>query len=423
MSSESRPSLSLAQRREGMYQNVEARSAVLVNLWERAQSMPIPRSTDSDEQKGDERQLLLGVLDPILNAKPGLREKFNRAIEIKTVLDEDEEKSEGKSEEELDYDDFKERLLPLGQEFETIVSENPEIRFLLNVFSGIEGLLSKRNQLRSMQQKIGPIHSSGRITKDEANKLLNKKSIFIDHINWAQVGRFSVSFVVEPLVFRIKDATALGYSTGLINIIYGLNEEREKLLESIFGRNSNKQEQIAEVIAHEEFHSFADSFYLGESWSQLQWSYDSSLARLTRLKELGAPEPIIQTELGLLRIYIGNVEDASREEILAEFAQSSDRSYVPRTTFATYDGEKARFLEKVLKDQSQIFGDQKKAFDIDRLRQEIKSIYEQVDAIIPERRLEVDSLFVLFPPSKIRHIRRIVNRWIQAKDVIKDKIV
>jgi len=63
-------------------------------------------------------------------------------------------------------------------------------------------------------------------------------------------------------------------------------------------------------------------------------------------------------------------------------------------------------------DLDRIIDQEIKNLDVSRIRERFQRLYETVREKAPERLLDLDIALAIFPPSKMRHVERLVERWV-----------
>lgn len=400
--------------RDRIYDNIDRKAGIVSDLWRTATILP-PLLSDSPEFVDAESRVLRGIVDRARGKMPDAFEVYDRYQMLDTAMD-----SLSSS-----VDPEEEQMLEIQAEMDEIKSTVPDLDFAKGVVEGVEALVKRRADLRQMQEIVGEPLPNG-IYKDMSG-FKGIKGIPEDafsSITRVYMGAYSVNIFMHDKkydeLYAESYPNTLGIHLGSPNSL--LSVVRDHLGDYVqLGWISPEDfdNGLSSTILHEEFHGFADSFdFRSTDFGRIQGLLKSQVILLQKAID-EHDFRLAGTLSNQIRANLKIIPDASMEEILAEMASTQDRDSIPSSTFAYHDRGKRQLLDSVSAHSAMVHVDVEKEagklVDILELQHAIGWIYHLTDHEIPERRSEVDALFAIFPPSKIRHIRRVVERWTSAK--------
>lgn len=277
--------------------------------------------------------------------------------------------------------------------------KDPDKRFLYFYGVGSANLLAKRDYIRSVLNRLGARTS-------DPGAFAEILPIFdTSDVLEVMFSRYSINFLTTANFFKDRDdnsSLGIHYKGSVFNAvninpaIEIVNTDSLKNLPKDGLRNFNGN-LLQETLDHEDFHSLIEGFL---------------------------PTYVVNSD----RHNLGcapSVSDLDHNEILANLsvAAYSIQSIVSGKTLTT-----GHFVPDVsgginLGEYDIQSNEAKMAigrhYDFQEWLDRLNSLYQHVDAKIPWRRGDLDLAFVLFQPSKIRHVERLVNRWTKREKGVK----
>lgn len=405
------------ERREDIYTKVEHKIGLVKDIWAEAKRLPIPSKNDTEETSQTERNQFQAIFDRSLTELPQAAAKYKRYKEIEAELQRSRQKP---NQEKESQDDVRDNLL---WEQSNLLKDG-DLRFLVSLNSGIEGALEKRRVIRSVLPDI----------EDSLNPASYDKYLPERFRGLAQKvikERFSITLAIDmsrwPYSIFKGGSGISGFhkSDSIWNLVENISAEGKKRFKRVLGGELFRKIDFTtteEISAHEDFHSFTEGFDPGyQKDADLAQRLEKRFERLKRLKELDAPEIILQEERQLVKNSLWDYTDNHHLELLAEMASRPFWEDRPRETAAVQSFEKAEKL-KSLKGVDQnvdgVISLALKFLNMKRLANTLKGWRQKLklEMEAPERIEDLEIALALFPPSKIHHIEKLVRHWTAKTD-------
>lgn len=418
------------EKAESLYAKIERKIGLVNDLWEMAETLPVPKAGDSEEVAETEKNQFRVFLRAVNRSLPETRPKLKKYAEIqkqirnlKKGLPPQPSNSE-KTEEQSDQDDNVFELIEqLRQNAETILDDD-DVAFVFKLRKGIENALLVRRKIRNILKELEGATASpsayDKLLTGEYKKLQGAVMEIIPR-------NFSLNLITEKTAFeKVFKPTTKGFhpSHQVWNLIkdYEPKTPEEKLVVAFTGAAA----ALKETIEHENFHVFIEGFLSGEiSEFRCHKMFDkikTSAERLSRLKRIKTPADITLHEKRLLRKKLKTLVDQGQEELMAEIISIPHSRRGQRFPRHTFSNRLRKFLIelKTLRGQDEdvdkIIDETAPYVDIEKIREKIGALYDKVKTDIPEKLKDLDVAFILLPLSKIHHIEHLVERWITTKE-------
>lgn len=413
-------SLSWKEEREQLYEISERKIAVIEEIWAFCERQPVPTPYDSPEAIQAEyeafEQLKRRTLS-MLGERP--YERFKLSKESGETL---QEEAGAEIVDEEDIEGY-----PL---------QDSEVSFLNAVERGIEGLWAKRETLHRILRELGENY----LNPTAYDSYINRHPYHPPRGGVQKIGihSFSISLVIESAVVwkellgkRAVHVAGKHISGSIWNIVYGSREyirgellSIAELMSSLFNRDDLKvdDEAVMRVIErnqrHENAHSIIEEF--GFKPEYLDYPVESVLSHLRRLNSLNdakAPEVVIKREREFVGKKITYLFDRYHYEIVTDMVSKSRLSlaYAINLTGEAVREILARAEREGLVIEPTVLN-KLKELNLLEVSKRLRRLEARVERRIPEKVKSFYAAVVLFPPSKIRHIERLVDRWIKAAE-------
>jgi len=403
--------------KDSLYGDIDVKIGLVKNLLLIASELPIPRSTQTPEEIKAENKLLNSVAEEAIDLFP------NDYIKLQ-LLNTLYMKQEALIEPSVDDEELQTCRLENQQEYEILDDEireleaNPRVIFLDALGYGVGNLISNRNKLRELQKiKKSLLNEEGWVNNPED---------YAEHNDiqptFVQYRRFSLGKFFDPSDYSklTNSYTSYGMHEKGINtyILHQYLTPEEDLLSSIFmGMNAPKYITDKNLItaAHEEAHAFIEGFRNLYSLTTLGKS-ERFLTHDIRSEIRAYQSNLRSTEEVKLTRRMKQLSRLSSEELLAELFSDIDRTQIPISTFKNIQNRTKIAIEKMFISNDskvdQIIRDNHSRINFELIKQKIRDCYAKIELNCPEKRIDLDIAFALFPPSKIFRVENLVDRWI-----------
>ncbi|OGE94529.1 MAG: hypothetical protein A3B10_00880 [Candidatus Doudnabacteria bacterium RIFCSPLOWO2_01_FULL_44_21] len=380
------------ETREFLFERLEAKIAILRKLWSVAQVLSAPEAGESSELT--EKLFLAKIFSEARDKFPLAEREFGEYEQIK--------KSLASLQKKMDKIGFEKGNDKYGEQFDALIArredllEDDDFRFLLSIREGITTLLKKRDEIRTVLANIEENDKDPKslwpVLPEPYREQLKGKPIEL------LPNRFSISIVLEG-----KEYEELFHDSSLGRHIH----------DSVWSFVKKDASPIEQTRAHEDFHSFAEGFSIGSANLFSPEKIREAIQSIITIKSQGAPLAIVNIFLTRLKHRIIGFKDYGYDEFLAELASLPYRK-IPADTFATNVHEAQQILEEFKgkdPDIDPIIDEGLKYLDVEEFRNRIQNIYKRVEVFGPKRIPDLIFAFSLIPPSRLRHIERLVERW------------
>lgn len=411
-------SRTIPERREASWGKVEQKIGILRNIWEEVSKLPKPTNRSLDETIRKESQLF----DRLYKNSAEQFPEAAKQVPIYQELKESISRQEGENTQRKDEEGWGEREQRLWNMKKSLRSmrQNDDLMFLLILENGLMVAQWQRAEVRRILRDVGPEYR-----KPEAYR--GKYKDIPEETEGVEIGNFSITFVVPREHFKKEGEPELGglHIRGSIWNVAKTIDVEAILLDAIFnGKGKLKDKEYAEydeILKHEDTHAFLEGFFEQDEYDyelRSNYAFDQIPKVIRNLKYFKEANwkndhPLYRYSLHSAKCLIPALADMDHEELLAELASVGHR-FVPTRTYARLLKEKKELIEAV-KGQDEDIDDLIKklgtSLDLEKLRTEIRQLYQKVEQQSPEHLLDLDFAFALFPPTKIRHIRQLVERW------------
>jgi hypothetical protein len=406
------PARSTEARVKELHGKVDAKAHILSDLWKTANNMPEPLLFDPPELISSENFRLRTVMQRAEVLMPDDHSAYLEADylseKISTVSPQERFELEAK--------------------LKNLRDKNPDIDFIRFINEGVEGLIRRRASIRAFQAKYG-MPEAGRYYVGELKRFGDIEELpkgLGGAITRVYVGNYSISIFIDEEAYNSKEefnkefpTNGLHFNESIINVIKDPVPflSRRQLSSS----QIHEEPKLMSIVRHEELHAMEDAFFHDNpDFRNEKNRVGADLYRAVR-------DINVENYSGLITVQshgeldLTKIPDASLEELIAEFASTSDRDQIPSSTYAIYTDQKIHLIKSIVENPDIKRRDikvlTKRMLSNKELREEIEDLYFMVDYYIPERSGEVDALFTIFPPStSFRHIRSTVERWIRERD-------
>lgn len=405
----------LVERREALYGKIDTKVEIVTDLWQTANSLPPPLVTDSPDEIIDQDQILLGVVE---RSKVLLPEAFDRLDAYDCLKKRREDLSRRRA--PGDRESVEEIEADYGAK--AMLKSDPDLRFVLNIRDGVSSLMQRRDKLRDIQEVIGRPRSDGWFWDiSKIDRMDGFPEELKGHVSRAYLGAYSINLFVDPEkydeTYKPQNGETLGIHYGFpLGHISVIKDQEIKWVRMGFYRFLRPATQ--ETLKHEEFHALADAFNLQtERFLGLRHFISRQLEQLDQATSDSDRENKIRS----VREKIMRLPDSSSEELLAEMAGTDKREGIPVSTFARYDDDKRKLVDQISVHPAMAKVDEKKIdlksaksrlIKLPLFRLRLTGIYFLLDEMRGRGKLDIDVLFALFHPTKIKRIRRVAERWV-----------
>lgn len=411
------------EQRERLYESVERKIDIARDIWLAAEGLEPPRAGDDDAAIRAERAALERPLENIYRQFPGARGLTERYQSLYVRLNQLEDEMQHTEAEErtnavyIANEPVEDEMEKIREQLRTL-EDDDNFLFVRTVSRGITAALETRQSMRDILRRLGPRAGDPAAYEEELPE--EHREQFRRSIVAVSPERFS--FIVDigrdgfrRLGPRYKDASGI-HVAPCWSLINRTMLDGQNLMAGIFGDEHEMkrwQHQPAITAKHEDFHAFFQGFAEKQGFFSVQ-RINRQADQLLRLKEIQAPKAVIDHELQIFARRARTFQDYGHEELLAELA-SAPHEVIPNSTYAAEMGKTEALLHGLKgrdPDLDRIIDQEIKNLDVSRIRERFQRLYETVREKAPERLLDLDIALAIFPPSKMRHVERLVERWV-----------
>lgn len=392
-----------------IFREIDAKVAIVTDVWRTAMILPIPLASDVPEIIEAENRVLNGVLARSEIRMPDAFSAHTSYLLVTEMIGQT-------SPDEI------ERLAVLQEEADQL-KETRNFEFAETMVLGISRLIARRKVLRDLQREIGEPRYDGFYEDPGVLSKATGITFAREEITRAVMGAYSVSLFVIPESYERKfDKTHPDTNGVHLAKPAHVSVLKDYLSYAINNGTVNKQDIMGlmyQTLLHEEFHGFADAFTTRSTYFT---SLKEKLLKTASLLTDAISEGEFRDAEDLtkkIREMLRDVPGSSTEELLAEMAATNERGgSMPKSTFAVHNGEKGKLLDAMESSVATVDVRRSagKLIENSSFRKRMGSVYELADSRIPERRQDLDALFVVIPPNKIFKIWATVVRWIWERD-------
>lgn len=418
----------IPERREASWEKVEQKIAILRNIWEEVSKLPRPTNRSSDETIYREGQLFDRLYKSAAERFPEGAKQVSIYKKLKDSIKDQEEENTQKKDEE-GWGEREDKLWNMRKSLRSM-RQNDDLMFLLVLENGLKVAQWQRAEVRRILRDVGPDYK-------KPDSYRGKVKDMPEETHGVEIRNFSITFVVPSKYFRNKgepNQGGLHFHGSIWNVSKTINAEAI-LLEAIFdGKGKIKDREYAEYderLKHEDTHAFLEGFFEQDNYdyeirSHYAFEHIPRIIKFIKhFKEFNFKKdnPLYRHTLLSAKSLIPALADMDHEELLAELASVGHR-FIPTRTYAALLKEKNELIDAVKgqdDDIDALIQRLRTSLDLEKLRTGIRQLYQKVEQQSPEHLLDLDFAFALFPPTKIRHIRQLVERWtgkqsLEAKD-------
>ncbi len=415
MSTERTPSKSLKRefQADSLYGDIDVKIGLVKDLLTVTTSLPIATFGQSKEEVSSECSALKSIY---LKA----REYFPEDAQKYDALNDLHKQQEALEESGSFYDvTLKTRSLKkyqaLDEKIKTLET-NPGIIFLDSLTTGINHLCENRTQLRDVQKaKKSKLDKEGFVDNPGAYSIKNREPRFV------QYRRFSIAYFFNW--FDYDKVTGSQTSFGLheqgihsyVSIPYdGVDDLVGTILEKQVPKKHIPADRFVTAM-HEEGHAFMEGFRNMYSLPTLGASDRLFLTEDIRSEiEVFRDRP--EQEEANLKRRMKHAANLSSEELLAELFSEPRKSHIPTSTFRNIDKKTRNAIDGMFKSEDPkvraIIENSHPTFNFAETKNRIKNLYTRVLEKCPQKTIDLNIVFSLYPVSKMYRIEAIVDRWI-----------
>jgi len=407
---------------EQIYKNIELKISFVKELWNDMEKLGPPDPKASPEDIAKENKIFEKHLEKLKIFFPEAENKAKKFIKLEKEKSELLKKLHKIELEEQERNIILEEIDKIEDEIQKILDDTT--LFFIEFEQGLENAKYKREEIRKILLELGEIEPSSYKKLAEEYKLPKE---LIDYIIEIIPKNFSITFIVEPEKFKKyygEDITGQHWRGTIWNFVRGLPKESlPKLNDENFIR---LLEKLKDTINHENFHSFIDCFSISQKYGNLKVIkrvVNSKIINIKNFLDMGY-EPFLSLEKKLLTKRLETFMDLFNEELMAEIVSGEheyrDESFLKHTFFSICK-EFCDWLEQIRKEEElekypeidAIIKNAISYIDPQKNREKIIKLYQKIEEKAPEKLKDLDIAFILFPPSKFRHIESLVERWTQ----------
>lgn len=394
-----------------IFREIDAKVAIITDVWMTANALPIPLVFDAPGAIAAENEELNGILTRAEARMPEAFLAYTRYLILEDQL------VHNPSLDPIDASsiEVEVRSLRSARNFE----------FAETIVLGIPRLIERRRILRRLQEKVGEPSYDG--FYEDPGVLSEEPGVTFarGQITRAVMGKYSVSLFVTPDSYERKFHKTHPKTDGVHlaqpSHVSVIKDYLSYAVKDGWVNQRDIKGNLLQTLLHEEFHGFADAFTTRSMYfTALKEKLLKTAELLTSAIEGGRLRDA-EDLTGKIKKMLRDIPNSSTEELLAEMAATDERGgSMPKSTFAAHNGEKLGLLDEmesnVATGEIDVRRSAGKLIENRSFRKRMESIYKLVDSRIPERRQDVDSLFVVIPPNKIFKIWDTVVRWIRERD-------
>ena len=427
-------------KRDELYEKIDQKIDLIVKLYNLADDRGLHGGAYSEESVAKEKNLFENYVQTILSEFPDKKEIIERydllrrqSDDIRLYIDSEEEKLKREGKENLSYqilEDKYELIDQLIDEINQIYELDDDTQFVIRIRQGLKTALEQREKIRDILQTFG----EDNLNPEKWSRFLKENYPNIHREIFENIVQVIPDFYSIHILINRENYNKYYKSAGFslakwqfpINIIKSspINQTfDEKLYEDIFYPGKS----LDNTLRHEDLHSFLKGF--GYPLTSRYFTFhniNKIIERIKQNKRYKAPSYVINVDYEFLKKNIQNFIDYGQEELMAEIVSipHPDRTtHFPSHTF-TFN------IRNLLLLKHKTSGDEKTDTivnnelsklenNLELFLSEVRSLYISIykkyqndnlyklDEII----LKLDCALMLFPPSKIRHVRR----WLEWK--------
>lgn len=440
------PLFSHKERQERIYQDIERKIALGKKLWRFSKALVPPSANDSQEVVEQQEGGFRGVLQEAFDAYPQATKQLAKVNEARKKLDQYELENArrrgsligDKKNLLLEPEDFELETDPQSttensdkvaalHEIINSAGNDPDVRFLQVLERGVNTAIRKRQDIRE-------ILSQGREGTVSEAKMFFSKSTDLSPQLIERFGRYTFRVHNFSISIFIPQKDIILYIPGYRQRRFGGRHvsdscwnillQESSLDEAILGRlpedHPISQSRKAHSL-HEDNHSFFEGFSGLQETSSLSDSLSSTIRRYLSMKDIGVPSWSLSGCLTTIEHIITKLMDADVHELVANIASRETRD--KRIVGSTFGAGLIRKQKIITELEGHPDGDIRllstrlkksnpKLYDPQKLSGEILELYQVIQDKAPEKTEDLDIAFVLFPPSQIGIVRKLVKRWI-----------
>jgi hypothetical protein len=405
---------------EQIYKNIELKISFVKELWNDMEKLGPPDPKASPEDIAKENEIFEKHLEKLKIFFPEAENKAKEFIKLEKEGGELLKKLHKIELEKQERNIILEEINKVEDEIQKILDDTT--LFFIEFEQGLKNAKYKREEIRNILLELGEIEPSSYKKLAEEYKLPKE---LIDYIIEIIPKNFSITFIVEPEKFKEyygEDITGQHWRGTIWNFVRGL----PKLSDENFIRLS--EEKLKNTINHENFHSFIDCFSISQKYGNIKVIkrvVNSKIRNIKIFLDMGY-EPLFSLEKKLLTKRLETFMNLFHEELMAEIVAGEheyrDESFLKHTFFSICR-EFCDWLEQIRKKEElekypeidAIIKDAISYIEPQKNREKIIKLYQKIQEKAPEKLKDLDIAFILFPPSKFRHIESLVERWTQNR--------
>ncbi len=440
------------ENREDLWGKVEKKIVIAKEFWLTASTFPVPTAADKPELAEEEKPKLHLVVEKAIQAFPHAASAANRLIELqgqvpKVVLDLADKPNRPPFNREVrlrllpeQYREYSKTGAQILDEYARL-RQDDNVRFLGLLYQGMATALQTRAEVRKTLQDLG----TDSLTPQAYDKLIPKKyRIFREHVKKVIVANYSIGLVIDHDAFAAYKKGAhssmnrkMGGFYDRDGVFFYLDEgasyrgtPEERVFDAIFGTSWSKESEkvtpaITEAerissINHENFHALFKGFNMGISMEEVGYRLRADIGLLVHLKQKSgnSVSSEVAETMKAIRTKLDEYVNTDQEETLADISTERD-------AVAGWVAANLRYKNVVLTKLSGSDPDidkqiNKARYALNTFAPRVRRLYKIVGKQAPEKLIDLGIAFVLFPPSKLRHVERLVDRWChRSADIIK----
>lgn len=385
--------------REAIYDKLERKISILKDVWITFQTLSVPSPSDPLDSVHQERQIFQDFSARLDEQLPEAVEAWNRMREL----------------------NHKEKLTAEEKQERLCLSTSTDFSFFTTLCLGMEEVVKKRETIRDVFRQLGENAYLSPENYDDFFPQREGWQTFRGRIKGIVPQRFSICPAVHE-----KTMSAAGYSKAVVAMhlektIWNAIRSDQFVDDSIdFGEPASVitnyfQEAYPEILLHEDFHSFIECFLVSSVLpTDILENLKRGIVRLKSSRRRGK-EALVKKHARYCEEQIVDFvdEDLCREEYLAELGSSPLRNG-PRSSAEIMTTGKFILLQRLVGEDEIIdrhISSALEFLDTRRMSENVSRLYRKVRKQAPEKTMDLDVSFALFPPSQIRHIEKLVRKW------------
>lgn len=399
-----RAGVSRAERKKEIYEGIGADIELILKYWEAALGLPLISPRDPIDQDASDARILAAPVKKFLDS---LEDKGSR---IRQVVGSGLQRKVEKSSVYEEYFDFASQVPPSLAKY----------RVPIVLLNSVIDVTQRRMEIRGMIASKGEDWLDPNLYTEDVE---DAERGLLSRVVEIMPGRFSINFLVQDSAFfeycrkngMEEETWGFHIPGGTINFI----RDNPYLKSGKFLSLDEKDELIEEIAQHEDFHALAD-FLPFPPGGSLQEQFERDLSIKDALLyggSLGDISPVESYYPFVRRNFTLSLRegmDPDHEELIAELV-STTSDHFPRRTFARNMSAKKKLLESIgcgnNSPVGEIMDKYKEFVDPDSYRKMLDEIFSVVESKIPEKSMLALAALAYFPPSQMRHLRRLVKYW------------